>query len=101
MPDGSSGLSLSEMGISTVKKTSSVVKNVTGTVGQQVKQQIGGSFVPGKSPQTPSSKPPNERPIGKIGGGSFDIAAIAKSAKQQVSGSSNNSGTFAPPFLSP
>src|SRR5579859_6760429 len=75
MADGSSGLSLSEMGISAVKKTAGVVKKVASPVGQQVKQQIiGGTFFPGQAQQLPSSQPPSETSPKQAGG--FDINSI-------------------------
>jgi len=102
MPDGSSGLSLSEMGIA-VKKTGQTVQKTVGSVGQQVKQQIAGSWVPQAPPMPnhPAAKPPNET-SSKIAGGSFDIAALAKGAKSQVTGNPVQGGTlFQQPFSSP
>lgn len=74
MPDGSSGLSLSEIGVSSVKKTAQVIKKYGGTAVGQVKQQIGGTFVPGQSGQLPSAGMPNESNSANRGGldlGSF------------------------------
>lgn len=100
MPDGTSGLSLSEMGISAVKKTAQVVKKHAGVAGGQVKQQLGGTFVPPQKPQ--QSVGQSNSPLSKIGGGSFDIASFGKSANQQLSGSGNaGSGTFFPGKMPP
>lgn len=70
MPDGSSGLSLSEIGISAVKKTVKVVQKVSGPVAKQVKHQVGGTFIPS---QTQNSQPPSEV-IAAMGGN--DIGAM-------------------------
>lgn len=82
MADGSSGLSLSEMGISTVKKTAQAVKKQATPFIQGAKQQLTGQT---PKPQVPSaygqsnSQPPDE-------GGIFDIF----NPKKQTTNSGNN-----------
>lgn len=70
MGDGSSGLSLSEIGISAVKKTAQVVKKAVTPIGQQVKAQVGGTFIPGQSPQGISMPSDMSAP------GSLDISSM-------------------------
>lgn len=84
MADGSSGLSLSEMGISTVKKTANAVKKQATPFAQGIKQQITGQSPPPQIPanQNPSSQPPQEG----ITAGVFDLF---KQVGKQVTGAGN------------
>src|SRR5436189_6369076 len=79
MPDGLPGLSFSEMGAA-VKKAGQQVKKTGNQVGQQVKQQIGGTFVPGQSVQLPSVKAPGQIAPNQAGG--YDIGSIFNEKNQ-------------------
>lgn len=95
MADGMSGLSLSEMGISTVKKSAKVVQKAANPFAQAVKQQVTGSTPQGQAnnpseegamsqkPQQASAQPPSEGTV-------FDFFA---QTKQQVSGGGNTKPT--------
>ncbi len=86
MPDGSSGLSLSEMGISSVKKTAQAVKKQATPFVQGVKQQLTGQGPKQQVPSAysvPSSQPPSEGIASTV----FDLF---NPAKKQGSSSTNN-----------
>jgi hypothetical protein len=85
MADGSSGLSLSEMGISTVKKTAQAVKKQATPFIQGVKQQLTGQTPKPQVPtmNQPSSQPPSEG----IKSAVFDLF---NPQKKQVSDSGNS-----------
>jgi len=80
MADGSSGLSLSEMGISTVKKSAKVVQKTANPFLQGAKQQLSGTSQqqtsPTQKPHMGSTPPPAEGTV-------FDIFS---QVKQQVTG---------------
>lgn len=82
MPGGLSGLSLSEMGISTVKKSANAIKKAGTGVVQQVAQQV-----TGQTPnQIPTSKP---EPVFETDD-SGNPLGFFKTAVKQVAGSSTN-----------
>ncbi len=87
MADGSSGLSLSEIGISSVKKTAQVIKKFGSPAAQQIKHQLGGANVPYQNSQSSNTPVPNEA-ISNIG--NFDTSNLneqnAKSTTTNQSG---------------
>ncbi len=86
MADGMSGLSLSEMGISTVKKSAKVVQNAANPIVQSLNQQVTGSATAGGQvppPEATAQKPVRQGSLPPNEGTVFDIFS---QAKQQVAG---------------
>ncbi|HEX8965847.1 MAG TPA: hypothetical protein VF820_05445 [Patescibacteria group bacterium] len=89
MADGMSGLSLSEMGISTVKKSAKVVQQVTNPFVQGVKQQVTGSNQTGGQVSPNESAAAAQKPVqqGSLPPSEGTVFDIFSQAKQQVAGS--------------
>lgn len=74
MSDGASGLSLSEMGISTVKKTANAVKKVVDPFAKQAASQITGQQSTTPTPGHQTAQPPSEIAPKQAGG--FDLGKM-------------------------